>query len=270
MKRVAVSGAFDDLRSRQIRLLEEASRLGELHVLLWSDRSVAALTGRDPEFPQQERLYLLEAIRYVDRVTIEEPEDADTLPLPDQAVPDVWVTDEADHSVARQSYCDARGLECQALTRADLEGFPPLQSGDEDPSRKKVIVTGCFDWFHSGHVRFFEEVSELGSLYVAVGNDENVRHLKGGEHPMYPQDERRYVVQSVRHVSRAMITSGTGWMDAEPEIERYRPDIYAVNEDGDKPEKRAFCERHGLEYVVLERTPREGLQRRTSTDLRGF
>ena len=30
-------------------------------------------------------------------------------------------------------------------------------------------MTGCYDWFHSGHVRFFEEVSELGDLYVVAG-----------------------------------------------------------------------------------------------------
>jgi hypothetical protein len=43
-----------------------------------------------------------------------------------------------------------------------------------------------------------------------------------------------------------------------------------VNEDGDVPEKRAFCKEHGIEYVVLKRTPKEGLPERLSTNLRGF
>jgi hypothetical protein len=59
-------------------------------------------------------------------------------------------------------------------------------------------------------------------------------------------------------------------MDAAPEIAAVKPDIYAVNEDGDRPDKRAFCAAHGLEYVVLKRIPREGLPRRESTLLRGF
>ena len=59
-------------------------------------------------------------------------------------------------------------------------------------------------------------------------------------------------------------------MDAEPEIARIKPDLYVVNEDGDKPEKRQFCRKQGIEYVVLKRLPKEGLTRRTSTDLRGF
>jgi hypothetical protein len=78
------------------------------------------------------------------------------------------------------------------------------------------------------------------------------------------------MVQAVRYVHQALVSSGSGWMDAEPEVERIKTDIYVVNEDGDKPEKREFCVAHGLEYVVLKRTPKTGLPRRASSDLRGF
>jgi cytidyltransferase-like protein len=131
-------------------------------------------------------------------------------------------------------------------------------------------VSGCFDWFHSGHVRFFEEVSALGELYVVVGHDANVRLLKGQGHPLFPQEERRYLVAAVRHVRQALVSSGNGWLDAEPEIRALCPDLFAVNEDGDQPEKREYCKAHGIGYVVLRRNPREGLPRRQSTDLRGF
>jgi len=105
---------------------------------------------------------------------------------------------------------------------------------------------------------------------VVVGHDENVRLLKGEGHPMFTDRERRYVVQSIRYVKQALVSTGSGWMDAEPEIARIQPDVYAVNEDGDKPEKRAFCEQHGLEYLVLKRVPKEGLPKRESMALRGF
>ena len=64
-------------------------------------------------------------------------------------------------------------------------------------------------------------------------------------------------------VNQAFVSTGHGWMDAAPEIDRLKPDIYAVNEDGDVAEKRAFCAEHGLEYVVLTRAPKEGLTRRS-------
>jgi cytidyltransferase-like protein len=136
--------------------------------------------------------------------------------------------------------------------------------------RKRVVVTGCYDWVHSGHVRFFEEVSAYGDLYVIVGHDANIRLLKGAGHPLFPQEERRYVAGSIRYVTQALVTSGEGWLDADPEIRRLKPDVYAVNEDGDKGGKREYCAEMGIHYLVLKRTPAPGLPRRTSTDLRGF
>ena len=55
-----------------------------------------------------------------------------------------------------------------------------------------------------------------------------------------------------------------------PGLRSTRFDIYVVNEDGDRPIKRDFCNEHGLEYVVLKRLPKPGLPRREGTHLRGF
>jgi len=273
MKKVFVTGGFDDLRSRQVRFLEEASQFGELHVLVWADEAINGLNGKPPKFPLPERIYLLQGIRYISNVTVwNSPVKRDTLPYPNGTKPDVWVVDEADDNDQKKLFCAAFGIDYQVIKDTELQGWPIRRSDvlEKSSGRKKVIVTGCFDWFHSGHVRFFEEVSQLGDLYVAVGHDQNIRLLKGAGHPLFSQEERLYMVQSVRYVKQALITTGHGWMDAEPEIELLKPDIYAVNEDGDVPEKRAFCATHGMEYVVLQRTPKEGLPQRESTVLRGF
>ena len=82
-----------------------------------------------------------------------------------------------------------------------------------------------------------------GDLYVVVGHDANIRLLKGEGHPLLLEDERRYVVGSIKYVKQALISTGEGWLDADPEIQRFKPDIYAVNEDGDKGGKREYCER---------------------------
>jgi cytidyltransferase-like protein len=268
---VVVMGSFDDVRSRHIRFLEEAAKLGPLCVLLWDDKAVHAATGNPPKFPLAERLYLLQALRYVDQITtVSDPIDPEALPEIAETRSSVWVVPVSDHTLQKRNYCAAHGLGYHVVPDQDLSGFPPALIVMPQAQRKKVVVTGCYDWFHSGHVRFFEEVSELGDLYVVVGSDANVALLKGAGHPLLPQAERRYVVQSIRHVTQALISTGQGWMDAEPEIAQIKPDRYAVNEDGDNPEKREFCRTHGLEYVVLKRTPKEGLPRRQSTDLRGF
>jgi cytidyltransferase-like protein len=270
MSTVVVSGGFDDLRSRDVRFLHEASRLGDVHVLLWSDELVHERTGKAPKFPEAERRYVLDAIRFVSQVIpVADPVEPDSMPGIEGLEPTVWVVPEEEGSPGKWAACQMHGLGYRVLRAEDLAGFPPIDE-PTPTGRKKVIVTGCYDWFHSGHVRFFEEAAEHGELYVVVGHDANLRLLKGEGHPLFHEQERRYLVESIRFVHRALISTGHGWMDAEPEIERIRPDAYLVNEDGDRPEKRAFCASHGLEYIVLKRVPKAGLPRRQSTDLRGF
>lgn len=274
MSGVVVSGSFDDLKSRHMRLLQEASRLGPVRVSLWADELVQALEGRPPKFPQAERQYIVNAIRYVDTLTVvNHLPSRDALPAKCAAVSATWVVEPTEDNSVKQEFCASHGLTYRVITDDELAGFPdPRSECPATPSsgRKKVMVTGCYDWFHSGHVRFFEEVSQLGELYVVVGHDANIKLLKGEGHPMYSEDERRYMAGSIRFVHQALVSSGDGWLDAEPEIERIRPDIYAVNEDGDRDEKRDYCEAHGVEYRVLKRLPKEGLPKRQSTNLRGF
>ncbi len=269
---VVVCGAFDDIRSGDVRFLQEAARVGPLHVLLWNDRCVRSATGADPKFPENERLYFLQAVRFVHKVSIvTSPLSSGKLPLSCDVQPCVWAVMESDDTATKRAFCKSNNLAYRVLASADLGGFPEISQVEPRPgSKKKVMVTGCYDWFHSGHVRFFEEVSELGDLYAVVGHDANVRALKGRGHPMYSQEERRYMVGSIRYVKQALISTGHGWLDAEPELKRIKPDMYAVNEDGDKPEKRKYCQEHGIEYVVLKRLPKEGLPRRESTVMRGF
>jgi cytidyltransferase-like protein len=270
-RQVIVSGSFDNMQSKHIRFLEEASKFGELTVLLWHDGAVNRVTGSPPKFPENERQYVLEAIRYVKQVKLTDwPLDLNSLSLVECVQPQTWVTQAGHEEKTVKDFCAQHGIEYRVLCEEDLRGFPEQQPIPSPAGRKKVIVTGCYDWFHSGHVRFFEEVSAYGDLYVVAGSDANVKLLKGPHHPMHNQDERRYVVDAVRFVKQALISSGKGWLDAEPEIASIKPDIYAVNEDGDKGGKREFCEKHGIEYLVLKRTPAPGLAARTSTDLRGF
>ncbi len=268
---VAVMGGFDDLRARQLRFLEEASKLGEVTVLLWADEVLRARTGGTPKFPLAERQYFLKAVRYVSDVrVVDAVTNPNALPAVNGYSPKIWVDQESQASSERNAYCRRGGLDYHVIPATQLEGFPEVPCGPDLPDRKKVMVTGCYDWFHSGHVRFFEEVSAYGDLYVVVGHDANIRELKGQGHPLIPQDERRYAVGSVRFVKQALISTGHGWLDADPEIKRLQPDIYAVNEDGDKGGKREYCAERGIEYLVLKRLPAPGLPSRSSTHLRGF
>jgi cytidyltransferase-like protein len=270
---VAVTGPFDDLRSPALRFLQEAARLGEVTVLLWPDDLTRELDGKLPQFPLAERAYFLRALRYVKSVLpVTGAVAANSLPRAPGFHPGLWALEEARAGPAQREFCRMESLPYRVLGGEQLRGFPPAASPPPPAgaARKKVIVTGSFDWFHSGHVRFFEEAAGLGDLYAVVGHDANIRRLKGAGHPLFPQEERRYMVQSIRFVTEALLSTGHGWLDAAPEIEHLKPDIYAVNEDGDQGGKREYCREHGIEYLVLRRLPAPGLPQRSSTGLRGF
>ena len=132
---------------------------------------------------------------------------------------------------------------------------------------KKVFVSGCYDLLHSGHVEFFRQAAQYGDLYVGIGSDATILAYKHHK-TVYSEQERLFMVKSIRYVKDAFINAGSGVMDFIPTVEALHPDILVVNEDGSSDEKRRFCEEHGMEYIVLQRVPQEGLTARSSTDLK--
>ncbi|MBS5626355.1 MAG: adenylyltransferase/cytidyltransferase family protein [Porphyromonadaceae bacterium] len=132
---------------------------------------------------------------------------------------------------------------------------------------KKVFVSGCYDMLHSGHVAFFKEAARFGDLYVGIGSDKTIYELKSRQ-TVCSEVERLYMVKAVRYVKDACINSGSGMMDFVESVDRVKPDVFVVNEDGDSEIKRTFCKERGIEYVVLKRVPEDGLTERSTTSIR--
>ena len=132
---------------------------------------------------------------------------------------------------------------------------------------KKVFVSGCYDLLHSGHIEFFIQASRYGDLYVGIGSDETYLEYKHRK-PMFPQEERLFMVKSIKYVKDAYINAGHGVIDYVPTLDIVKPDIFVVNAEGGSDEKRRICEERGIQYVELERTPHEGLQARSSSSLK--
>ena len=95
-------------------------------------------------------------------------------------------------------------------------------------------------------------------------NKKIVRKLTG-KAPYFSQEERKYMVGAVRYVEEARIASGSGMLDFADDMKRLKPDIFLVNSDGFTPDKEKLCEENGVELVVLERIPEEGLPARSSS-----
>jgi len=132
---------------------------------------------------------------------------------------------------------------------------------------KKVFVSGCFDLLHSGHIAFLEEAATHGDVYVGLGSDKTIFKLKN-RRTTYDENERLYMMKSLKFIKDAWINKGSGYIDFLEEIKELKPDIFFVNDDGDGSSKIQLCKEFGIDYVVSKRIPKEGLPQRSTTSLK--
>lgn len=71
---------------------------------------------------------------------------------------------------------------------------------------KTIFVNGTFDILHVGHVKLLNYARSLGDrLIVAIDTDERVKKLKSKDRPINNQWDRKYLLESLRSVSRVEI-----------------------------------------------------------------
>lgn len=106
-----VSGCFDLLHSGHVAFMEEAARLGELHVCLGSDRTVLGLKGRPPVNSEVERQYLIKALACVHEAHISTGGGLlDFLPELESLKPDIFFVNADGDSQLKRETIEARGI----------------------------------------------------------------------------------------------------------------------------------------------------------------
>ena len=94
----------------------------------------------------------------------------------------------------------------------------------------KVFVNGTFDILHRGHLRLLEYARTLGDeVVVAIDTDDRVREKKGPTRPINTEDDRAYMLQSLKTVDNVFKFGSDE--ELENLIKSYRPDIMVVGSD---------------------------------------
>lgn len=131
----------------------------------------------------------------------------------------------------------------------------------------RVFVSGSFDMLHSGHITFLKEAARYGSLLVGIGSDYSIEKYKGKK-PVCGEDERLFMLKSLKYVTEAWVNTGEGPLDFSEDIKYILPDIMIVNEDQHSESKEDLCEDLGIKYIVLLRKTEPGLPVRSTTEYR--
>lgn len=125
---------------------------------------------------------------------------------------------------------------------------------------KKILVGGCFDILHFGHITFLKQAKQLGDyLIVALESDENVKRVKGDARPIHTQEQRKTMLKALNCIDEVIALPP---MNNDQEyitfVQKIHPTIIAVT-DGDPilEKKKQQANLVGATLIVIPkiRTP---------------
>lgn len=96
--------------------------------------------------------------------------------------------------------------------------------------KRIVLVGGCFDIIHVGHVEFLKKAKEKGdALFVLLESDEKVKQIKGESRPIHTQEERAKVLSALEPVDYVILLPYfTKDQDYDNLVMQIKPDIIAT------------------------------------------
>ncbi len=117
-----------------------------------------------------------------------------------------------------------------------------------------MLVGGCFDLLHFGHIQFLTEAKKLGDrLVVALESDESVRRMKGATRPIHTQAQRQAMLESLSVVDEVIpLTPLKTDADYAALVTSVHPSVIALTQ-GDPMEikKRAHAALIHAEVVLI-------------------
>ena len=138
----------------------------------------------------------------------------------------------------------------------------PFESLSESISslqeKHMVLVGGCFDLLHYGHISFLIEAKKQGDvLIVGINSDKSVREYKGPNRPINPEEARSGVVAALEVVDYVFLFDDTipnRW------LELINPQVHCnSSEYGEKCVEKPVLDKIGARLYLVTRDFNDGL-----------
>lgn len=115
---------------------------------------------------------------------------------------------------------------------------------------KRVITFGTFDVFHIGHINILERAKKQGDYLIVGVSSDRLNFEKKQRYPVYPQDQRVRILESLRYVDEVFIEESLELKSQY--IQKNKADVLVMGDDwaGKFNEMQQYCE-----VIYLPRTP---------------
>ena len=101
---------------------------------------------------------------------------------------------------------------------------------------KTIFTNGCFDILHRMHVELLQFCKSRGDkVIVGLNSDSSVKRLKGEQRPIFSQEDRKFMLESLNCVDEVIIFEEDTPFEL---IRKIKPD-YIVKGGDYKPEEVA-------------------------------
>lgn len=138
-KKVFVSGCYDLLHSGHVEFFKEAAAYGDLYVGIGSDATILDYKHHKAVYSEQERLFMVKAIRYVKDAFINQGHGImDFIPTVEALRPDIFVVNEDGSNEDKKKFCKEKGIEYVVLKRKPYEGLAARSSTELKKSESTI------------------------------------------------------------------------------------------------------------------------------------
>jgi FAD synthetase len=118
---------------------------------------------------------------------------------------------------------------------------------------KAVLAGGVYDVLHLGHLAALTEARSLGDVLVVVVATDTTVHMLKGRKPIFPEQDRRALIEGIKPVDRAILGYEDVGMGYEQVLIDVQPDIVAFGYDQENLEKsvREIIKRHKMKIQTI-------------------
>jgi FAD synthetase len=121
-------------------------------------------------------------------------------------------------------------------------------------NNKIVLIGGCFDILHLGHIRLINQAKKLGDiLIIFLESDQKIKKLKGDKRPINSQIVRAEILSSLENVDYVVMLPGNMKNeDYDLLVKKINPDFIATTRNDSNLEfKKRAAKTVGAKVVAV-------------------